>query len=285
MKKLISLLLCLLLLSGCAETYDGPTVSKSVCTVMEMETYNPDGSISQNIREEYAYDIHGNRSQVLSWYDDDPYEKSILRYDDEGRLLRSDTCDAGSWLPFPRYTYIYTYDDQGRMTSTTNRYRREKSTTTVTYDDEAKTRTTTAYGGVTVEYLNEQGWVLRSEQVFTNGSTVLTEFDRRPDGKPLAYRSYEDGILISETVITYDDQGRILTQTEIKDGISTLLFSFEYGEDYEKRTDSDGALTVIQYHPDGTMDCQVRYDESDRLQSMTRYSYTEIQVSAEEVSP
>lgn len=285
MKKLLSLLLAILLLTGCAETYDGPTEPSSVCIGMEVESYNPDGSISGTYREEYAYDLYGNRSRVQSWYDDIPGEKSILRYDEAGRMTWAATFHSGFLLPIPAWSYRYTYDDQGRMTSTVNRYRWEKTTTTVTYDDEARTRTTVSEGSTIVEYLDENGWVTRSESFFPDRGSISEEFDRNADGTRRSSRSYEDGVLISEEICTYDDRGRLLTQTEIADGICTLLFSFEYGEGCEKRTDADGSVTVTEYNPDGTMDCQVHYDEAGRLTAMSRYRYTEIQIPAEEVSP
>lgn len=285
MKKLLSILLCLLLLAGCAEPYDGPTSAKRVCTRSEMEVFNPDGSHSHWYREEYAYDLYGNRTQVLSYHNDELAEKSILRYDDQGNVLRQDSYAGGSWLPFPSYTYTYTYDDRGRQISSTNRHGWEKSTVTTVYDDEAMTRTVTGYGNVAVDYLNEQGWVLRTEQTFSDGRFILTEYERSAEGWLLGARSWENGVLTSESVLTYDDQGRILTQTEIEDGVSTLLFAWEYGENRETMFYSDGASNTVVYHDDGTMQCQYRTEADGHLVSETFYYYTEIQVPAEEVSP
>ena len=39
MKKLICLLLCILLLAGCAETYDGPVESKTVLSSVQTTYY------------------------------------------------------------------------------------------------------------------------------------------------------------------------------------------------------------------------------------------------------
>lgn len=285
MKKLLSLFLAAVLLTGCAETYDGPTVSKSVCISAEMEVYNPDGSLSQTYREEYAYDIYGNRSRINEFYNNEPHLKSVLHYDGSGNVLRHIQYDLSGWLSKKILDVRYTYDDLGRQTSTCHRHGLSWDNDTTVYDDEAMTRTYTGANGTAIDYLNAYGWVMRTEQTFPDGRTVLTEYNRRSDGNLLTTRTYEDDVLISECICTYDDQGRLLTQTEIADGISTLLYSFEYGEDYEKYTDFKGFLTVIQYNPDGSMDYQVHYDESGRLSSMTRYRYTEIQVPAEEVSP
>jgi len=284
MKKLLSLLLCLLLLAGCAETYDGPTAVKRVCTAMEMTVYNPDGSESHGYREEYAYDIYGNRVQVLSFLGDQADTKAIIRYDENGNVLREDIYDR-TWHPFPAYTYTYTYDDRGRQTSSTNRQGWEKFTYTTVYDDEAMTRTVTAYGSVAIDYLNDRGHCMRTKQSFSDGRIVLTEYDRNPDGTLLSTRTYEGGTLTSETVCTYDDQGRILTQTKTEGGVSTLLFSWEYGEGYETMTYADGSSSTIVYNPDGTMKWQYRTDPNGRLSHETYYDYTEIKVPAKEVSP
>ena len=67
MKKLISLLLCLLLLTGCAETYDGPTESKAVLSSIQTTYYDPTGGDSQYSRTDYAYDIYGNQVMELEY--------------------------------------------------------------------------------------------------------------------------------------------------------------------------------------------------------------------------
>ena len=288
MKKLLSILLCLLLLGGCANTYDGPTVEKTVTAVREEEFYGSgDGTVTQFWRTEYAYDTYGNRSVILEYQEGEPTLKSVMTYDEGGHELRQVQYDLSGWLPKKIVDARYTYDDQGRLTSTRHHAGGLSwDDDTTVYDDEAMTRTvTTGEGAVAVDYLNELGWVMRTEQTFPDGQIVLTEYDRNSDGQLLAMRTYTEGALTSETVMTYDDQGRILTQSELKNGVSTLLFSWEYGEDYEKMTHSDGSYTITDYNPDGTPDDCIVCNADGSLRERTIYRYTEIQVPAEEVSP
>lgn len=289
MKKLFSILLCLLLLGGCANTYDGPTVEKTVTAVREEEFYgSDDGTVTQFWRTEYAYDTYGNRSVILEYQEGERTLKSVMTYDEGGHELRQVQYDLSGWLPKKIVDARYTYDDQGRLTSTRHHAGGLSwDDDTTVYDDEAMTRTvTTGEGAVAVDYLNELGWVMRSEQTFPDGQIVLTEYDRNSDGQLLAMRTYTEGALTSETVMTYDDQGRILTQTKIENGVSTLLFSWEYGDGWDVFTDHTNSYRhVTTYHPDGRMDTVETFGESGRLQSRTTYHYTEIQVPAEEVSP
>ena len=234
MKKLLCLMAALLLLSGCAATYDGPTTTKRVCTLQETEVFNADGSHSQWHREEYSYDIYGNKAQILESYNGTPCYKMVMRYNEAGRETRQVQYDLSGWFPQKIVDVRYAYDEQGRLISTTHRsgglFWDDDATV---YDDAAMTRTYTGYDGTVTDYLNDQGWVLRSLQTHSDGSTVLTEYDRSSDGALLASRSYEDGVLSCEVLYTYDDRGRILTQTEVRDGVSTLLFAWEYAEDRE----------------------------------------------------
>ena len=73
MKKLIALVLCILLLAGCAKTYDGPTK-----TVPRLTEYTVDHYYSffdweeqhYTSRTVYAYDIYGNRVREMEYRDD-----------------------------------------------------------------------------------------------------------------------------------------------------------------------------------------------------------------------
>lgn len=285
MKRLFSLILCILLLAGCANTYDGPTAAKTVLSETET-SYFFLGELSQQTVTEYAYDIYGNRSVVQEYQEGKPSLKTVMTCDESGNVIRQVQCQLNGWLPKKIVDARYTYDDQGRLTSTRHRAGGLSwDDDTTVYDDEAMTRTYTGHNGTAIDHLNELGWVMRTEQTFSDGQIVLTEYDRRSDGQIETMRTYTEGALTSETVMTYDDQGRILTQSELKDGVSTLLFSWEYGEDYEKMTHSDGSYTITDYNPDGTPDDRIVCNADGSLRERTIYRYTEIQVPAEEVSP
>ena len=289
MKKLISLLLCILLLSGCAETYDGPTESKFVLSRIETTYFGPSAEDSQYQRTEYAYDIYGNQSMELQYQirsgdeEDEPHLKIVRTHDEHGNCIRQRQYDVSGLFPRKLVDIRYEYDEQGRMTAHHDKLEPQFSWTAV-YDDEARTMTCTYPHAVSVSWFDEHGWTIRQETTFENGETsaIINEF--RSDGQRISTRYLESGGITLHSY-TYDDQGRILTQSERKDGVSTLLFSWEYGEDYEKMTHSDGSYTITDYNPDGTPDDRIVCNADGSLRERTIYRYTEIQVPAEEVSP
>lgn len=289
MKKLISLLLCLLLLSGCAVTYDGPTVVKTVLAAREEKMYGlGDDTVTQHWLTEYSYDIYGNRSVELQNQEGEPFLKTVMTYDEAGNVIRQVQYRLNGWLPKKIVDSRYTYDEQGRLTSTRHRAGGLSwDDDTTVYDDEAMTRTvTTGDGAVAIDYLNERGWVMRTEQTFPDGRHLLTEYERSAEGWLLAARTYENGLLVDGHTCTYDDQGRILTQDKLENGVSTPLFSWEYGDGWDIFTDhANNYSHVTTYHPDGRTNTVETYGESGKLRSLTTYHYTEIQVPAEEDAP
>ena len=283
MKKLLPLLLSLLLLTACADPYDDPTTSESVLTRVDT-TYDSLGE-STHSRTDYTYDIHGNQAQILDYSGDEPYLKTVLNHDASGNVTRQRQYDLSGWFPKKLVDIRYTYDDQGRMTSSRHRSGFHWDDTTITYDDNARTRTTSVSGHTTIEYLDEHGWVIRSEATSADGQVVVEEYDRRPDGLIEATRSYRDGVLFSTTQRTYDDQGRPLTWTATEDGETTLLYRWEYGENYETQFFSDGSHTTTDFNEDGTPHARQKVSADDIVVELTLYRYTEIQVPAKEESP
>lgn len=285
MKKLLSALLAVAFLTGCAATYDGPTAEQAVCSRMRTTYYDSDGMEIQTYYEEYTYDIFGNRVQTLAYRNDKLCEKTVLRYDENGNTTRHIRYDLSGWFPNKVTDTRYTYDDLGRQISSTYRSSGERSTVTTVYDNEALTRTVTASGSVAVDYLNDQGWVIRTEQTFSDGRTCVTEYDRGPDGQLLSMDSYENGVLISESVYTYDDQGRVLTLSETTDAGTELLIRYEYGERDMVQYNADGSHIATTYNDDGSIHYFYHADSADRITQDGMYYYTTIRIPAEEVSP
>ena len=74
MKKLLSLLLCILLLCGCAATYDGPTKTVPRLTEYTVDHYYAFFDTEEHHytnRTVYAYDIYGNRVREMEYRDDE----------------------------------------------------------------------------------------------------------------------------------------------------------------------------------------------------------------------
>ena len=122
MKKLISLLLCLLLLTGCAETYDGPTESKAVLSKILTTYYDPTGGDSHYSRTDYAYDIYGNQVMELEYgirtedETEEPYLKTLRAFDENGNITRQRQYDVSGLFPKKLVDIRYENDEKGRMT-------------------------------------------------------------------------------------------------------------------------------------------------------------------------
>lgn len=286
MKKLIPLLLCLLLLCGCAKTYDGPTVGMTVLSVREEKMYGRgDGTVTQHWTTEHAYDIYGNCTVMLEYQDAEPFLKTVMTYDESGNLIRQVQYRLNGLLPKKIVDSRYTYDDLGRLCSTRHHAGGLSwDDDTTVYDDAAMTRTiTTGDGTIAVDHMNALGWVMRTEQTFSDGRFVETEYERDAAGNPVTIREYENGTVISEIIYTYDDLGRTLTNSKTENGSTTLQFSWEYRENTEIFTDHiNGYRNITRFHPDGRKDTVETYDASGKLTRLTTFHCITIQVPAGE---
>ena len=277
MKKLLPLLLGILLLAGCAETYNGPTVEKTVLGSVETY-YTCDGEITQESRTEYAYDVCGNQSVVMEYSGGEAILKTVLRHDEAGNCIRQTQYDLSGWLPRKLADNRYTYDDQGRMTGSTHS---EEPAVTIHYDDEANTRTTVSGDSTIVEYLDEKGWVMRIEYP---GTDRREEYDHRADGQWSAIRSYAGGELDSTRLREFDDQGRVTREYTLQNGVVSTEFRWEYADStvtfYQENTRS-----ITEYNPDGTVNSRLDLDENGEIFCHAIYRYTTILVPTEEVTP
>ena len=289
MKKLISLLLCLLFLSGCAETYDGPTESKAVLSKIRTTYYDPTGGDSQYGRTDYAYDIYGNQVMELEYgirsHDEEaePHLKTLRSFDEHGNITRQRQYAVSGLFPKKLVDIRYEYDEKGRMTAHLDQMEEQYSWTAV-YDDEARTMTCTYPHAVSISYFDEHGNTIRQETVFENGDTsgIIFEFDA--NGNRISARYDEtDGITLH--TYTYDDQGRVLTMSETTDSGTRELIRYEYLDNCTIQHNHDGTTIVTDYHADGSIRHQYFTDSADRITKDCMYEYTQIQVPAKEVTP
>ena len=289
MKKLISLLLCILLLTGCAETYDGPTESTAVLSKILTTYYDPTGGDSQYGRTDYAYDIYGNQVMELEYAirshdgEAEPHLKTLRSFDEHGNITRQRQYDVSGLIPKKLVDIRYEYDEKGRMTAHLDQMQEQYSWTAV-YDDEARTMTCTYPHAVSVSYFDEHGNTIRQETVFENGDTsgIIFEFDA--NGNRISAR-YEETVGTTLHAYTYDDQGRVLTMTETTDGGTELLFRYEYRDDCTIQHNPDGTRIVTTYNDDGSEHYRYYTDSTDHITKDSMCYYTEIQVPIEEVSP
>lgn len=284
MKKLLSILLCLLLLAGCAETYDGPTELKRVLDSTEEVHIGQDGEVYYEVWEDYSYDIYGNLAQTVSKVNGEPSLRTVYRYYEDGSMKSMTQYDLSGWFPRLILHGSYTYDDQGRQTGLVQWSGLKRTEQTTVYDDENRTVTTIFEGATTVVQLNEEGKSLRSETTHDDGTIELIEHEYR--GNTHINRYYRNGELEKVYENTYDDQGRELSWTEIVDGERELIWRIEYGDGYEKKYyEAMERVITTGYNEDGTVKAVVETDENDQLTRRVIYRYTDIQVPAKEETP
>ncbi len=284
MKKLLPLLLALLLLTGCARTYDGPTTTRLVLSETIQEGYWDWGDNAYTYRTVYAYDIYGNQAQWIEYNEDEPVRKTVLRYDERGNLLRDTYYDLQGWFPKKTGDTRYTYDDQNRITSVTHEYRGgDTSSYTITYDDAAHTETTHYADSTSVRYYTEDGHLLRLESTGSDGTRFVMEYTLRPDGQNASCTAITNGVEDYTILYEYDDQGRQIRQTLLQNGVETEQYRWEYDDEYHSvtRYDADGGYELTGYSADGSIESQQYWDENGKIQTMTLYRYKEVRIPLE----
>lgn len=307
MKKLTALILCILLLCGCAEVYDGPTQTARVLSESTTEHYFPIfGTLAYVTRTAYAYDTYGNLAQEVFYTDDEVSRKITWKYDADGNLLEFDHRTRNGWFleRFYRetssydaqgllrtrklyhdedtYVHTYTYDDLGRVLT----HDMNGETDVYVYDDANNTETLTeSDGSVTVRQFDDRGHLLREEETSSDGTVKLREYTRREDGQIVTFRIYKNGVLESAEEYTYDDQGRPLLHTVTGDGRTRTLSRWEYAELRQTRFQEDGSYVITDFDQDGNVLSETRYASDGDLRYHTTYTYRDIQVPVKEETP
>ena len=115
MKKLLSLLLAVLLLSGCSATYDGPTVEKTVPVEFIREDNQITTGHADNERTVYAYDIYGNMVRSVEYHNGKESSRTDFTYDQRGNLLSRTSYSLGGWFSRRTGSVEFEYDEQDRI--------------------------------------------------------------------------------------------------------------------------------------------------------------------------
>lgn len=286
MKKLLSMLLCILFLSGCAATYDGPTQLKPMLTDYTVTHYYSFFDWEEEAYTDhtvFAYDIYGNRVRSMEYRDNELQSVTNFRYDDRGNETSATFWDHSGWFPkFDRRTKR-TYDEQDRIVSyvTYNFWGRQESGSFYIYDDEARTRT----------YQNEKGEILQTTWYDENGNDIRqtadeyeTVYQYDDQGNRTGWISYKNGQPYDRYEARYDDQGRQIYGARY-DANGNLTSQTEYVYDDEAHTRSytkgDGSRRVEYSDGDGRLVLIEDYNSEGELSLVQRYTYQNIQVPVE----
>ena len=242
MKKLLSLLLAVLLLSGCAAGYDGPTAEKSVPAEFIREHHQPTTGHVDTERIVYAYDIYGNMVRSVEYRNGRESSRTDFTYDERGNLLTRTDYSLGDWFPKRTGSAEFVYDEQDRIIAEIYDHSRYD----YIFDDEARTCTklegstvmsVTTYdefGNVLSEktfncgtqwHLEEcirddKGELLLSRTTDSTGLDITNRSEKDDHGNTIFHETVENGVRTERHYsYEYDDQGRLLREFELRDGV------------------------------------------------------------------
>ncbi len=286
MKKWMIFLFGLLLLAGCAQSYDGPTEEAWVLLGQEFVAVR-EGERVTTFRVENGYDMEGRLAVRRTTGESGTTSVTRYRYD-AGELVSRET-DYRLFLGFEIYKRHrdYTYDDQGRPLTEESHTPAfwNNETITYTYEPGKTIRTITDFFGnqlsVTEQYYDESGNPVRCvsencEDISTYGET----------GLELTSESYRNGQWQSRHAYTYDDQGRIIRDicTTCYDD-NPKVTQYEYDEEARTRTELRYPYrTVTEYDESGRETHSVTYEDG-QLISERFYRYGHVQVARKEDAP
>lgn len=287
MKKLLSLLLCILLLAGCTPAaYDGPTesawvITQSNCTMFDLYS----GQSSTRLRTD-SYDSFGHLVCSMYYSDGKRTAEHRFSYDDRGNCIRETSWDHTGLLSRPIARTDYTYDGQNRVLTITYRTGLGFKTggDTYTYDEEANTVTWEGTYDTQTKYLNENGDPIRIVTIsHAAGMEMETLYEYDELGRNVKTIHYQDGVLASTVQTSYDDQGRMVKNISY-DANGTAIYgsTVVYEENTVTTLDLDGNRSVEILRPDGLVEKMENYDPDGNLLSRMEYTYQEIQIPAKE---
>lgn len=287
MKKLIALILSILLLAGCgAAVYDGPTVTQWVLAEDRTTHYDPDTGETHTTLDTYSYDSYGNQVRWCSYDGDELIYEDRYTYDDQGNCLREVTYERFWRFLLPTSRTYCTYDELGRSLGTVyrNGFGIKTGEEHFTRDDEANTVTWDSTYDTQTIYFDENGDAVRTV-TRSKPAGILTETVEEYDelGRSIKTVEYVDGDLFSTTEYRYDDEGRMVELTSYGSNGQILSgFTMFYEENTVTTLYRDGYKQVETLRPDGLVQTVENYSPAGELRSKSEYTYTQIQIPAEE---
>lgn len=288
MKKLLIMLLCILTLTGCAASYDGPTEEKPVLTGYTVrkfyDIFGLEGQ-THTSSSTYAYDIYGNRVQTKSYDEGELTTVVNMRYDDRGNLISETRWDHSGWIPHVDRRTTHTYDEQDRLLTSTERnlFGLARSTSTHTYDDEAHTSTYEGPMDRIVYHYDENGVLLR-DVAETQAGTIESVYTYDARGNRTCITSTLNGKPYYRVESDYDDRDRQIRYRVTKEGSTTVDVTYTYDDEAHTTTtlEHDGDIRIEYYTEDGRISLIEDYNEEGELTMYQQYDYQNIRIPIKE---
>lgn len=285
MKKILAIFLCILLLTGCAATYDGPTEEKPMLSEYQVTHYygffgwDEEQSVSRSV---YAYDIYGNRVRTLEYDEGELAQETRTTYDEEGRELTRTVIDRTGWFPKIEYRSKQTYDEQGRVLSYTSydMWGRKNGESLYVYDDEQNSMTWSNDSGDEVTYYYDaEGKQLRD--VSNNGYETVYQYDER--GNRTGWSSTKDGAFFSRYEAGYDEQNRQIWGIRYdENGAQEAKTTYTYDDEAHTLTigKDDGGTRIEYSDAEGRIHLIEDYDSEGEISMVQQYTYRDIRIPA-----
>lgn len=286
MKKIFAILLCVLLLTGCAATYDGPTVEKPMLSEYQVTHYyaffdweEVEQSISRSV---YAYDIYGNRVRTLEYDEGELARETRTKYDEQGNEISETVIDHTGWIPLLKRRTKRTYDEQGRVLAyiSYDGWGREQGRSTYTYDDVNHTMTwSNDSGDSIIYYYDENGTQLRD--VSNDGYETIYQYDER--GTRIGWTSTKDGVLWGSYEAGYDEQDRQIWGINYdENGAVSSRVTYTYDDEAHTKTigRADGGTRIEYSDAEGRIHLIEDYDSDGSLSMVQQYTYRDIRIPA-----
>ncbi len=286
MKRLLVMGLCLGLLAGCAQVYDGPTEEKRVLVRQEWTSYHRFEGFAElepiTHLVEYGYDQEGNRAFLRQNFNGKDQWIRRSSYDEAGREIREAVSDYHWGIPILRQVEETTFDAAGRVqTKTTSSLKFWENSTTY-YIYEGNIEIQTDGDG------NEIHWCeTRTDEAGRVAELVYRDFSYRytydAAGNTIRMERLQDGEITYVEDMTYDDQNRILSRSYLSGGErKTIRWTYDDARHTITCHRQDGSNHVEYYNGYGEMYYRADYDDEGNLSAEEYRTYDTILIRAKE---
>lgn len=291
LKRILSVLLICLLLTGCGSSTPAEAVEKQLLTSMESEFWQTllyDTVHTIHISE-YGYDEYGRKVREKLILNDETVTSSRYFWSRDGLECTEISFDHQGWIPRPIFRVKEVYNENGKVREKTMyKFFTVSQRSIYSYDDAGNLiRLEATDGEGNLEILQEYTWDengnrLRTTDLSPDGVQSIVEYTYDETGNQTGWYSRENGVLQEYVETTYDEQGRKVFSARY-DGNGERLHYWEYtysDDGLEMTTSYSGERTSIDYYNEAGQCFRIEtYDNDGNLTGVTNYTYETIQVN------